>query len=148
MSDKAKQSRKDVQRLLREDYLECKSMIETLPERIRTEKERLTSIRSSLAGSSRHGNAADRQERDTAIIAAVDQMKADLNVARLEVSVIDKIMKSLTDSERRCVMLFDLNRQRGAVDQLCEELSYDRSMIYEIYNGALDKIYRLYWGRW
>lgn len=148
MINRVRKMRSDTQRVLREDYNERKLQLETLPERIATEKARQTSIRSVSSESMMVKDGGNvRQERDTASIVEIDRLKAELAVARREVALIDKILGTLTETERRCVELMDLNRQQGAADRLSDELSYDKSMVYDIYNTALDKIARLYWGR-
>ena len=148
MINRVRKMRSDTQRVLREDYNERKLQLETLPERIAMEKARQTSIRSASSESMMvKGGGNVRQERDTAAIVEIDRLKAELAVAKREVALIDKILATLSEKERRCVELMDLNRQQGAADRLAEELSYDKSMVYDIYNTALDKIARLYWGR-
>lgn len=148
MINRTRRLRQDVQRLLREDYHQRKEQLETLPLRIATERSRLTSIRSASAESmiiSGGGNV--RQERDTSILVEIDRLTGELETARLEVKTIDTILGKLSREERRIVDVMDLNRQRGGLDQLCEELSCEKSRIYDIYNTALDRIARLYWGR-
>ena len=147
MINRTRKLRQDTQRLLREDYPERKAQLETLPERIATERARQTAIRSASAESMMIRGSNARQERDVAAIVEIDRLKAELAVARREVGVIDKILATLTETERRCVELMDLSRQKGAVDRLCSELGYEKSAVYDVYNTALDKISRLYWGR-
>ena len=148
MINRVRKMRSDTQRVLREDYNERKLQLETLPERIAMEKARQTAIRSASSESMMvKGGGNVRQERDTAAIVEIDRLKAEFNLARREVALIEKILATLTETERRCVELMDINRQQGAADRLAEELNYDKSMVYDIYNTALDKIARLYWGR-
>ena len=148
MINRVRKMRSDTQRVLREDYNERKLQLETLPERIATEKARQTSIRSASSGSMMvKGGGNVRQERDTAAIVEIDRLKAEYNLARREVALIEKILATLNETERRCVELMGINRQQGAADRLAEELNYDKSTVYDIYNTALDKIARLYWGR-
>lgn len=149
MINRTRKLRQDTQRLLREDYKERKTQLQLLPERIATERARLTSIRSASAESEtvRGGGGNVRQERDTAILTEIDRLQAELKVAVLEIRTMDRILGTLTDQERRCVELMDLSRQQNAIDRLCDELGYERSRVYYIYDTALDKIARLYWGR-
>lgn len=148
MINRTKKLRQDVQRLLREDYPENKERLRIIPERIATERARMTSIRAASSESSMvRGGGNVRQERDTTAIVTIDKLKADLKVAQTEIRVIEKILATLTETERRCVELMDLNRQKGAVDRLCSELGYEKSAVYDVYNTALDRIARLYWGR-
>lgn len=145
MINRTRKLRQDVQRLLREDYNQRKTQLETLPQRIATERARLTSIRSASGESSMiHGGGNVRQERDTAILVEIDRLTAELEVARLEIRTIDRILENLTPTERRTVEVMDICRTKGAVDQLSEELGYERSRLYDVYDSALDKIAMLY----
>lgn len=149
MINRTRKLRQDTQRLLREDYKERKTQLQLLPERIATERARLTSIRSASAESEavRGGGGNVRQERDTAILTEIDRLQAELKVAAMEIRTMDRILATLNEQERRCVELMDLSRQQNAIDRLCDELGYERSRVYYIYDTALDKIARLYWGR-
>ena len=148
MINRTRKLRQDVQRLLREDYRQCKEQLETLPLRIDTERSRLTSIRSASAESMMiSGGGNVRQERDTSILVEIDRLTGELETARLEVKTIDTILGKLSKEERKIVDVMDLDRQRVGLDRLCEELCCEKSRIYDIYNTALDKIARLYWGR-
>lgn len=148
MINRTRKLRQDVQRLLREDYLQRKEQLETLPLRIATERSRLTAIRSASAESTMiSGGGNVRQERDTAILVEIDRLTGELETARLEVKTIDTILGKLSKEERRIVDVIDLDRQRGGLDRLCEELCCEKSRIYDIYNTALNKIACLYWRR-
>jgi hypothetical protein len=136
--------RRKVQRLLRENYPMRKRQLELLPERIATEKARLTAIRSSVAEST-GGSQSDRQERDIAIMVTIGQLKAELTAAKMDAKVIERILKTLSPEEYRCVELCYLEQRPGAIEQLCEELYREKSSVYDILNTARDKIALLYW---
>lgn len=136
--------RQDVQRLLRENYPTRKKQVQILPERIKTLEAQLTAIRSSAAESI-GGGGSDRQERDIDILVQIGQFKKELTAAKLDKAVIERILGTLTAEELLCVTLFDLEREPGALDRLCEELHREKSSVYDVYNTARDKIARLYW---
>ena len=136
--------RRKVQRLLRENYPARKHQMEILPDRIRTEEARLTAIRSSVAEST-SGGQSDRQERDIAIMVTIGQLKAELTAAKFDVATIERILKTLSPEEYRCVELCYLEQRPGAIEQLCEELYREKSSVYDILNTARDKIALLYW---
>lgn len=148
MINRVRKMRSDIQRVLREDYPQRKAQLEILPERIATERARQTSIRSASAESMMiKGGGNARQERDVCAIVEIDRLKAEYNLAKREVAVIDRILATLTETEYRCIEIMDLNRQKGALERLCSELGYEKSAVYDTYNTALDKVYKLYWGR-
>ena len=61
----------------------------------------------------------------------------DLN--RRRVRRIARGLAALSDDERKVLNLFYINRPRGYVDILCEELAVERSQVYRIKNRALYK---------
>ena len=146
MIDRVKVIRVDTQRLLREDYRENKAKLDILPERIATEKARLLTVRTSstetIAGSGR----GERLDRETALILTIDRLQAELKTAQNEIKTIDKILGTLDDEERHLVQVFDLEDQPDGLGRLEDKLYKTKSAIYEIYNRALFKIARLYWG--
>lgn len=131
------------------EYNDRKASISTLPERIATERARLTAIRSSAQESQMtpSGGGNVRQERDTAIIAEIDRLTSALEEARREVDLINQCLAELTKEQRRTLEMIDINRRYGAVEQLSNELGYERSRIYDIHNDALDRFSLLYNGQ-
>lgn len=147
MINRTKKLRQDVQRLLREDYRQRLEQMDILPDRIATERARLTSIRSASAESEMiRGGGNVRLERDTAILVEIDRLSAELQTARMEVRTIEKILSTLTSTERHILELMDLNRQAGALDRICQDLNFEKSKVYDLYDTALDKVAKLYWG--
>lgn len=130
------------------EYPVLKAKIRTLPARIETETLRLTSIRSALSDPTAASGAGTniRQERDTAIIAERDRLSAELKLAEQDLKCIESALALLNEKERRIVELMDIRRQPGAVDRLCQEMNYSRSMIYNIHDGAIDKVSLAYNG--
>lgn len=130
------------------EYLILKKKIKTLPERIETENYRLTAIRSAASESEAvAGTGANvRQERDTAIIAERDRLTSELKLAKIEVQCIEHALSLLNEKELRTIQLMDIERQYGAVDRLCAEFNYCKSMVYNIHDSALDKFSMAYNG--
>ena len=130
------------------EYLDRKASLSTLPERIATERARLTAIRSSSAESQMisGGGGNVRQERDTAILAEIDRLTNALDEAQREVELIERCLAQLTKEQRKTLGLMDINRRYGAVEELCNLLGYERSRVYDIHNDALDRFAILYHG--
>jgi len=146
MMNRTRMLRQNVQRLLREDYPQRRAQLQTLPRRIATERARLDALRASAAVPVQPVRRKDGVERDFAISVEIDRLTAELELARLEVQTIDGILEALPPAERSAVERMDLRRQHRALDFLCEELGYEKTAVYEIYNSALDTIARLYFG--
>lgn len=147
MVNRTRMLRQSVQRLLREDYPQRRAQLQTLPRRIATERARLEALRASAALPVQPVRRKDRAERDSAIAAEIDRLTAELELAKLEVQTIDEVLEALPPAERSAVERMDLKRQHRALDFLCEELGYEKTAAYEIYDSALDTIARLYFGR-
>lgn len=130
------------------EYADNKAKLSTLPERIATERARLTAIRSSAAESQMtpSGGANVRQDRDTAIIAEIDRLTATLDEATREVALIENCLAQLRKEERRTLELMDIAPRYRAAEQLAQELVVDRSTVYRIHDDALDRFARLYHG--
>jgi len=130
------------------EFNDNKTKLVTLPERIATERARLTSIRSSAAESQMtpRGGGNVRQERDTAIIAEVDRLTAALEEARREVALVERCLAELKKDERRTLEVMDIAPRYRAAEQLADELAVDRSTVYRIHDDALDRFARLYHG--
>ena len=148
MINRTRMVRQNVQRLLREDYNQRREQLRTLRERIATERARLTSIRSASAESAMiHDGGNVRQERDTAILVEIDRLTAEFELAKLEIKTIDRILESLDEQSRRIVEQMDVYHVKGAVERLCDEMGYERSRFYDLYDNALDKIAALYFAQ-
>lgn len=148
MINRTRMLRQSVQRLLREDYPQRRAQLQTLPKRIATERARLETLRATAAALPVPPACGKRrEEQETAITVELDRLTAELELAQLEVQTIDGILEGLPAAERRTVERMDLRRQHRAIEYLCEELGYEKTAVYEIYDAALDAIARLYFGR-
>lgn len=130
------------------EYPIIKTKLVNLPERIATEEARLTAIRSASAESAAVSGSGTntRQERDIAIIAECDRLRNELRLAKKDVDCIERALAVLDERERRVIELMDIQQQPGAIERLCAELGYERTKIYGIRNGALDKFSAVYNG--
>lgn len=147
MTNQTRRIRMDVQRVLRDDYHSYLIQLGTLPERIETERQRLTSIKSSLTPKSGSGGSGNsRQEKDTAILAGIEQLKSSLRIAKREVALIGKILDSLTEQERTALEIMDINREPMAINALCDTLGLEKTGAYDVYDTALDKFGKAYYG--
>lgn len=130
------------------EYIDRKASLSTLPERIVTERARLTAIRSSAAESQMvsGGGGNVRQERDTAILAEIDRLTNALDEAQREVELIERCLAQLRKDQRRVLEIMDISPRYQAAEALAQELSVDRATVYRIHDDALDRFSRLYNG--
>ncbi len=67
--------------------------------------------------------------------------RAELN-NRAVIPLVENIKESLdalTETERKVLRRMYIDSERGAVEHLCEELCYEKSMIYRIKDEAIRK---------
>lgn len=130
------------------EYPDRAASLETLPERIATERARLTAIRSSAAESQMQpsGEGNVRQERDTAILCEIDRLTAVLEETKREVELVRRCMAELDERQLRTIEVMDMQPRYRAAEMLAEEFVCDRATVYRIHDAALDKFARLYYG--
>lgn len=68
-----------------------------------------------------------------------DELANNLEIAEREVAIVEAALNTLTQDERRILYLFYINRPRGHVEQLSDELCVERSRVYELKDIALKK---------
>ena len=130
------------------EYQDRAASLETLPERIATERARLTAIRSSAAESQMQpsGEGNVRQERDTAIICEIDRLTAALDETKREVDLVRRCLAGLDERQLRTLEVMDMQPRYRAAEMLAEEFACDRATVYRIHDAAIDKFARLYYG--
>lgn len=130
------------------EYPDRLASLETLPERIATERARLTAIRSSAAESQIQPSGAGnvRQERDTAILCEIDRLTDVLEETRREVDLVRRCLAGLDDRQLRTLEVMDMQPRYRAAEMLAEEFACDRATVYRIHDTALDTFARLYYG--
>ena len=130
------------------EYPDRLASLETLPERIATERARLTAIRSSAAESQMQPSGAGnvRQERDTAILCEIDRLTAVLEETKREVDLVRRCLAGLDDRQLRTLEVMDMQPRYRAAETLAEEFNCDRATVYRIHDTALDTFARLYYG--
>lgn len=68
-----------------------------------------------------------------------DELAVSLEIAEREVAVTESALRMLTEEERRILYIFYINRPRGHVELLSDELCVERSRVYELKDIALRK---------
>lgn len=68
-----------------------------------------------------------------------DELAVSLEIAEREVAVTESALRMLTEEERRILYIFYINRPRGHVELLSDELCVEKSRVYELKDIALRK---------
>ena len=68
-----------------------------------------------------------------------DELAVNLEIAEREVAITESALRTLTEEEHRILYLFYINRPRGHVELLSEELCVEKSRVYELKDIALRK---------
>lgn len=68
-----------------------------------------------------------------------DELALNLEIAEREVAVTEAALRTLAQEEYRILYLFYINRPRGHVELLSEELCVERTRVYELKDLALRK---------
>lgn len=77
------------------------------------------------------------EERMLTAIAKKTELEADLKATALHVEDMDRLLRTLPDDELLVVKRMLINRERGAVSKLMDELGYEKTQIYAIRDRAL-----------
>lgn len=93
------------------------------------------------------GGATTQEDRLLTAIAKKDELEADLKATALHVEDMDRLLECLEYDDRRVVTLMFVQRERGAVQKLMEELGYEKSQVYRLRDRALRNLATLRWGR-
>lgn len=68
-----------------------------------------------------------------------DELAVSLEIAEREVAVTESALRMLTEEEHRILYIFYINRPRGHVELLSDELCVEKSRVYELKDIALRK---------
>lgn len=112
--------------------------LENIPQEIKRLESAYAGIRSAVTdGTPVSGGSNTREDAMLSNITHRDELKRRLKEARLWVRIVDNALAVLDDSERKVLDRFYINRKKGNVDKLCEELGRERSAIYARRDAAL-----------
>lgn len=99
---------------LRQHRAQC-AALETIPDEIRRLDLALTSARTSRPDRMPGGRDEDRIE---SLIQRRDNLRLQLEMTELDVSIVRHALDSLTTDERHVLEVMHITRQRGAVERL------------------------------
>jgi hypothetical protein len=121
-------------------YENRQQALSNIPEQIETLEMSLTAIRA--AKTDKEPIKEGGNKREDAIINNIvmrEELSRNLEIAKREVEITENAMKQLTRDEQKILYRFYVNRMRGHVETLSEELCIERSRVYELKENALKK---------
>lgn len=135
-----------IQRL--RDYESRKQAVESLKEQICSLEDKFTNIRSATTGSTpvQGGNDNKREEMLINNIATRDELKNNLKIAKHEIAITEKGLAALTEDEKKILHRFYINRSKGYVERLCDELFISKTELYRQKDEALKKFTMVCYG--
>ena len=130
------------------DLEQEREALQNIPERIRTLEIAFAGLRAAnTEGDVVSGGENHREEALLANIAERDELKRNLVISRREVEQVDGALAKLSQEERLVLDRFYIHREPGHVERLCEELSMEKSQVYNIKNRAMVKLARMLHGQ-
>lgn len=111
-----------------------------LADRIRTINSALDGVRGVVTDTVPNKGGGNKLE-DWRINSLVerDRLKVNYGTVKKLVELTDRGLKQLTDDERHILEKFYIHRNGRYIDDLCDELCYEKSKIYELKDEALYK---------
>lgn len=105
--------------------------IESIPDEIALERDRMTAIKSASSGTSPvQGGGTSYEDRMNNSICLIDMLTNNLHVSTDGARLTKKALASLTEEEQRILTVLYIERQRNAAGRLCDELNCDERTVW------------------
>lgn len=129
------------------EYEARQSALILIPEQIRTLEMNLSAIRAARTDGTPVKESGNKRE-DALInnIVTRQELEQNLKIAEREAEITAQGLATLTPEERKVLYKFYINRPRRHVEELCEELNFEKTRVYEIKDIALRKFTRAVYG--
>lgn len=128
-------------------YNARKHALKSLSEQIANLEAQMTCVRSAAAdGTAVHGGGSGRETALLDNIAERAELEKALEHTREWVNAVSGALRSLTNEERRVLDLFYIEKQKGCVERLSEEMHMSKSNVYRHRDNALMKFTCCYYG--
>ena len=128
-----------IQRL--KDYEDRKTAVDNITEQISVLNDKFTSIRSATTDSTpvQGGNENRREQMLIHNISTREELQKSLDLTKKELAITEKGLAALTETERKILTRFYINRSKGYVDRLCDELYVSKTELYRQKDEALKR---------
>lgn len=120
------------------DYELKKRSLDSIPVEIKMLEIQMASIRSATSdGSPVQGGGSGREDMYLSNIVKREELGRSLDLAKRWVAIVDGGLELLSEEDRLILDRFFISPAKGNVDRLCEELSLEKSAVYDRRNKAL-----------
>lgn len=128
-----------IQRL--KDYEDRKTAVDNITEQISVLNDKFTAIRSATTDSTpvQGGNENRREQMLIHNISTREELQKSLDLTKKELAITEKGLAALTETERKILTRFYINRSKGHVDRLCDELYVSKTELYRQKDEALKR---------
>lgn len=135
-----------IQRL--RDYEDKQRAVINLTEQIKVLDEKLTAIRSATTDSTPVQGGTDNKREEMLIynIATREELKKNLDIIEHDLSITENGLNALTDTELKILTRFYVNRSKGYVERLCDELFISKTELYRQKEDALKRFTMVCYG--
>jgi hypothetical protein len=123
------------------DYENKKAAVVSLTEQIKILEDKYKSIRSATTDSTpvQGGNGNRREEMLINNISTREELKNNLKITKHEITITERGFEALDDTEKKILTRFYINRSKGYVERLCDELFISKTELYRQKDEALKK---------
>lgn len=123
------------------DYENKKAAVVSLTEQIKILEDKYKSIRSATTDSTpvQGGNGNRREEMMINNISTREELKNNLKITKHEITITERGFEALDDTEKKILTRFYINRSKGYVERLCDELFISKTELYRQKDEALKK---------
>jgi hypothetical protein len=135
-----------IQRL--RDFESRKEAVVNIAEQIKTLEDKFTSIRSATTDSTPVQGGTDNKREEMLIhnIATREELKNNLELTKREIAITEKGLAALTEDERKILTRFYINRSKGYIERLCDELFISKTELYRQKDNALKRFTMVCYG--
>ena len=135
-----------IQRL--KDYENRLAAVDSLTEQIKALEDKYTAIRSATLDSTPVQGGTDNKREEMLIhnISTRQELKNNLEFIKREIEITEKGLAALTEDEKRILTRFYINRSKGYIDRLCDELFISKTELYRQKDDALKRFTMVCYG--
>lgn len=135
-----------IQRL--RDYEDRKIAVDNLTEQINSLEDKFTAIRAATTDSTpvQGGNENRREQMLIHNISTREELKNNLDIIKREIEITEKGLAVLTETERLILTRFYINRAKGYIERLCDELFISKTELYRQKDEALKRFTMVCYG--